>query len=193
MSFDYYVAIHKDQWPTSAAVQQALSSLGVPVMLAQSSDAPLAASDATLQVILEGRSVDLEAEIEQATDVDDPDSLYGALAQKAAPTFKISNGDWFLTLTFRSDADQIRAGLFIAAAMILSFDGYGFENQFETNGAEPFAAQLLREATAPEWLQDQQSEHTAAAPQRMVSFSLGAVTLRVLAWALGLGNRRKRL
>jgi hypothetical protein len=62
------------------------------------------------------------------------------------PNFKISNGDYFLTLTFRSDADQIGAGLYLAAAMILSFTGYGFGNQAETHGGRDFAEQLLAES-----------------------------------------------
>jgi hypothetical protein len=86
-------------------------------------------------------------DIEQATDADDPDSLWGYIAGCAEPNFVISNGDYFLTLTFRSDVDQIRAGLYLAAAMILAFDGYGFENQFETHGGAKFAEKLVAEAS----------------------------------------------
>lgn len=100
-----------------------------------------------LPVIFEGRSVVLEADIEQATDANDPETLWGYIANCAAPNFAISNGDYFLTLTFRSDADQIRAGLYLAAAMILAFNGYGFENQFETHGNVEFANQLVAEAS----------------------------------------------
>lgn len=100
-----------------------------------------------LAVVFEGRFVELEAEIEQVTDVDDAESLVGYIAKKAEPEFLISNGDYVLTLTFRDDIDQIRAGLYLAAAMILGFDGYGFENQFETHGRGDFARQLLLEAS----------------------------------------------
>jgi hypothetical protein len=107
-----------------------------------------------ISVIFEGRSVDLEADIEQATDAHDPELLWGYIAKCAAPNFAISNGDYFLTLTFRSDADQIRAGLYLAAAMILAFDGYGFENQFETHGGSEFAHQLIAEASNPNAFED---------------------------------------
>jgi hypothetical protein len=41
-------------------------------------------------------------------------SLWGYIAKPAAPNFTISNGDYILTLTFRSDAYQMRAGLYPA-------------------------------------------------------------------------------
>src|SRR5262249_50113246 len=100
-----------------------------------------------LHVIFEGHPVVLEADIAQATDADDPESLWGYIAECAAPNFAISNGDYFLTLTFRSDPDQVRAGLYLAAAMILAFDGDGFENQSDTHGGSEFAHQLIAEAS----------------------------------------------
>lgn len=147
MSFDYCVAIHKDKWPTAKAVQTSLEGLGYPVSLVSAPGEPFSTTkDAySLPVIFEGHPVVLEAEIEQATDADDPESLWGYIAKCAAPNFAISNGDYFLSLTFRSDADQIRAGLYLAAAIILAFDGYGFENQFETHGHKEFAHQLVAE------------------------------------------------
>ena len=149
MSFDYFVAVPKDKWPTAKAVQAALDESGYPVSLVSAPDQALcvAAGSFRLPVIFEGRPVDLEAEIQQALDVDDPESLFGYIAKCAAANFTISNGDYFLTLTFRSDADQIRAGLYLAAVMIITFDGYGFENQFETHGGPTFAEQLVAEAS----------------------------------------------
>ena len=149
MSFDYFVAIQEDKWPTASAVQAALKDLHYPVSLVS---APVEAfsvenDDYILPVLFEGRPVELEAEIEAASEIDDPDSLWGYIAKCAAPNYAISDGDYFLTLTFRSDADQIRAGLYLAAAMIFAFDGYGFENQFESHGGSEFAHQLVAEAS----------------------------------------------
>lgn len=151
MSFDYFVAVHKDKWPTAAEVQAGLDALDMPLELEQAYDQPFSVVGGafSLPVIFEGRPVVLEADIEQAIDADNSESLFGYIAQCAAPDFTISNGDYFLTLTFRSDADQIRAGLYLAAAIILKFDGYGFENQFETHGGPSFATQLLAEAADP--------------------------------------------
>ena len=149
MSFDYFVAVHNDNWPTAKAVQTALEGLGYPVSLASAPDEAFSVAKGafSLPVIFEGHPVLLEADIEQATDANDPESLWGYIAKCAAPNFAISNDDYFLTLTFRSDADQVRAGLYLAAAMILAFDGYGFENQFETHGRGEFADQLAAEAS----------------------------------------------
>jgi hypothetical protein len=149
MSFDYFVAVHKDKWPTAQAVQASLKKLGYPLALNSAPDRPFsaAAGASTLPVVFEGRPVVLEVDIEQAADANDAESIFGLIAEHAGSNFLISNGDYFLTLTFRSDADQIRAGLYLAAAMILSFDGYGFENQYETHGGSGFARQLLAEAS----------------------------------------------
>ncbi|HWA22121.1 MAG TPA: hypothetical protein VG735_06980 [Caulobacterales bacterium] len=145
MSFDYYVAVRRDKWPTAQEVQDALERLSYPVSLESPSAEPFSVS-VNLSVVFEGRPVALEANVEKATEIDDGDTLWGYIAQCSASNFLISNGDYFLTLTFRSDADQIRAGLYLAAAMILSFDGYGFENQFESHGGTEFAQQLATEA-----------------------------------------------
>lgn len=149
MSFDYFVAVHEDKWPTAKSVQTALERLGYPVSLALVPNEAFSIEKGTLGIraVFEGRSVELEADIEQATDTSDPESLWNYIAKSAAPEFAISNGDYFLTLTFRSDADQIRAGLYLAAAMIQAFDGYGFENRFETHGRGEFANQLVAEAS----------------------------------------------
>jgi hypothetical protein len=156
MSFDYFIAIHRAKWPTGKAVQTALENLGYPLSLASAPSEPLSIVKGTLglPVVFEGRPVELEAEIEQATDIDDHKSLWGYIAAHAAPKFSIANGDYFLTLTFRSDANGIRAGLYLAAALIRAFDGYGFENQFETHGRAEFADQLLAEASDPAAFED---------------------------------------
>ncbi|ALH81602.1 hypothetical protein [Sphingopyxis macrogoltabida] len=149
MSFDYFIAVQRNSWPTGEAVQTALGKLGYPLRLVDAPSTPFAVENFRdgLPVIFEGRKVILEADTEEAQDADDSESLFGYIAECAAPNFSIVNGDRFLTLTFRADADQIRAGLYLAAAMIKSFGGYGFENQFETHGSLGFADQLLAEAS----------------------------------------------
>ena len=147
MSFDYFVAVHRQNWPTAESFQASLERLGYPLRLADAPPFPLEVKGFSLPVSFEGRSVVLEADVAQATDADDPESLFGYIAQCAAENFKVSNGDFFLTLTFRSDANQIRAGLYLAAAMILEHDGYGFENQAESHGSASFARQLISEAS----------------------------------------------
>src|SRR6516164_3551804 len=95
VSFDYFVAVHNDKWPTAKAVQTALERLGYPVSLASAPDETFSITKGTLgiPVIFEGHPIDLEADIEQATDANDPESLWGYIAKCAAPNFAISNGD----------------------------------------------------------------------------------------------------
>lgn len=152
MSFDYFVAVHKSRWPTGKQVQTALDQLGYPVALTDGSDSALSIVEGeySLPVMFEGRAVQIEAQVSVASDFDEEDSLWGYWAEMAAPQFVISEGDYFLTLTFRSDADQVRAGLYLAAAIILSCDGYGFENQFEGHGGAEFAHEIAAEAADAE-------------------------------------------
>lgn len=156
MSFDYFVAVHKHKWPTAKTVQTALERLRYPVSLSSAPDEAFSIPKRTfsLPVIFEGHPVVLEADIAQAAGANDPESLWGYIAKCAAPNFAISNGDYLLTLTFRSDPDQVRAGLYLAAAMILAFDGYGFENQSDTHGGSEFAHQLLAQASDPSAFED---------------------------------------
>ena len=112
---------------TAKTVQSALERLGYPASLSLAPDEAFSIPKRTfrLPVIFEGHPVVLEVDIAQATDGGDPESLWGYIAKCAAPNFANSNGDCSLTLTFRSDPGQVRAGLYLGAAMILAIDGYG--------------------------------------------------------------------
>jgi len=112
---------------TAKTVQTALERLGYPASLSSAPDEAFSIPKRTfrLPVIFEGHPVVLEVDIAQATDAGDPESLWGYIAKCAAPNFANSNGDCSLTLTFRSDPGQVRAGLYLGAAMILAIDGYG--------------------------------------------------------------------
>jgi hypothetical protein len=81
MSFDYFVAVHSDKWPTAEAVQTALEGLGYPVSLVSAPDEAFSVAKGTfsLPVLFEGRQVRLEADIVQATDANDPESLWALL------------------------------------------------------------------------------------------------------------------
>jgi hypothetical protein len=90
MSFDYFVAVQRDEWPTAESVQQSLVSLGYPLRLVEAPATPFKVMDFRegLTVLFEERSVVLEADIEQATDADDPESLFGYIAGCTAPKFQ---------------------------------------------------------------------------------------------------------
>ena len=145
MSFDYYVAFPASRWPTSRQVQDALNSFGHPVMLVTSDDAPLECSPEGLSVRFEGRPVLLDASKECLNPSEDSDLTY--IAEQAGEEYPLQVGDPFLIFTFRSDPDESRAGLYLAAALVKGCGGYGFENQYEQHGRSEFADQMVSEAS----------------------------------------------
>ena len=145
MSFDYYVAFSASQWPTFAQAQTALDSLGYPVRLPTTSDAALGIDSGELNVQFQGRPVQIDAEIRPLSQSEDTDLTY--IAEQVSAVYPPHPGDPFLILTFRSDADEIRAGLYLAAALIKGCGGFGFENQHEQRGGANFADQMVSEAS----------------------------------------------
>ena len=61
-----------------------------------------------------------------------------------SPDFKY--GDYVMTMTFRSDPEQYRAGFLVMAGLIQCSDGLGFEFDTPAFGRGPFADQLVNEA-----------------------------------------------
>jgi hypothetical protein len=66
VSFDYFVAVHNDKWPTANAMQTALEGLRYPVSLTSAPDEAfsIAKGAFSIPVIFEGHPVVLEADIE---------------------------------------------------------------------------------------------------------------------------------
>jgi hypothetical protein len=57
VSFDYFVAVHADKWPTAKAVQTALQGWRYPVSIASAPDEAFSIAKFALPVIFEGRPV----------------------------------------------------------------------------------------------------------------------------------------
>jgi len=68
------------------------------------------------------------------------------LSDLGAEHQSFSDGDRVLTLTFRVSQKERLAGYFIIAALIMCFDGYGFELNERTHGKSNFARSLISEA-----------------------------------------------
>ena len=64
-----------------------------------------------------------------------------------SPDFK--DGDYVLTLSFRSSVPEMRAGAFLMAGLIKCSAGLGFEFQRGTFGTNDFADRLAQEAADP--------------------------------------------
>lgn len=64
-----------------------------------------------------------------------------------APDYK--NGDYVITLSFRSSIPEYRAGAFLMAGLIKCSNGLGFEFQSGTFGTGDYADSLAQEAASP--------------------------------------------
>jgi hypothetical protein len=189
MSFNYYVAVHQANWPTVAALNQCIASLGYPLVVNPTSPEELAKpfhempGTVGLKVTFEGGPVELEASIVQLspsspyafglsptlpkTNVIGPGGTTATLTQMLgagsfvpkdlnadlravgvkSPDFK--DGDYVLTITFRSSVVEYRAGAFLMAGLIKCANGLGFEFEQGTFGADNFADALAQEAKDP--------------------------------------------
>jgi hypothetical protein len=65
MSYDFNVAVHSENWPSSSALQQCINRLGYPVVLDMNNDKPLliTSSGSGLPVRFKNRRVTLDASI----------------------------------------------------------------------------------------------------------------------------------
>ena len=75
-----------------------------------------------------------------------PADINADLASIGADDVHFKDGDYVLSLSFRSDAREWRAGSMLMGAMIKCFDGYGFEMQAGSHGREAFADELIKAA-----------------------------------------------
>jgi hypothetical protein len=174
VSVDYYVAVHQANWPTAASLQTCMAERNYPVRLERSMSEPLDTLSGALPAQFQNREIELEASVVQlssmvsyAYSIDRPpdwadgkaevyqlrpDEALKArdvntdLAKIGAKGVAFGNGDYVLTLSFHSSSDEVRAGIYLMAAMINCFGGYGFEFQGGTHGTRAFADELVGEA-----------------------------------------------
>ena len=158
MSVDYYVAVDQANWPTVAMVNECLSKFDLPLKLTGGvQNQPLAYVENTagLAVELEGERFELEASFVQLSPTQSyaytlfgfkPADINADLASIGADDVHFKDGDYVLSVSFRSDKRAWRAGAMLMGAMIKCFDGYGFELQAGDHGRDAFADELIEEA-----------------------------------------------
>lgn len=171
MGASYYVAIHHDDWPSVAMINQCLAGLNYPVRIPfAAGNFPLGETDGTLAVAFKDKPIELEAAITQLSattsfayslkvehgetvkGLDDfvPLDLNTELRKLgvADPSFRY--GDYVLSLTFRTSIDEWQAGFFLMSGLIRCSNGMGFEFEEGSYGGVAFADKLAHEASEME-------------------------------------------
>lgn len=143
MSIDFYLAMPAANWPTAAAVQQCMATHAYPVQLKRfpSLNSGHIVTDGALAVI-DGKDTYLEGELAVASAVPtDVDALNDRLRASASPE-KIRPTDVLMSFRARSP-NEVRAASYVISALIVCFDGFGFEPQGNTSGRADFARSLI--------------------------------------------------
>ena len=97
-------------------------------------------------VVIDGPGGRAELHALRPDEVFEGQDINADLASIGTKGVSFGNGDYVLTLSFGAASDEVRAGLYLMAAMIHCFGGYGFEFQGGTHGTEAFADQLVADA-----------------------------------------------
>ena len=143
MSVDFYVAVPAANWPTATAVQQCMVDHAYPVQLKRfpALSKWRVVNDGILAVI-DGKDAYLEGELAEAPAL--PDVVRGINDRLgvAAGAERINKSDAVMTVRVRSP-NEMRATSYIISALIVCFDGFGFEPQGNTHGRADFAASLI--------------------------------------------------
>lgn len=148
MSVDFYVSLPAANWPTSAAVQQCMAERAWPVQLRRFPvlDRGQVVTDGALAAI-DGQDAYLEGYLAPAAAVSDEVKDINARLRASAARDSIGPGDAVLSIRARSVADA-RAASYVISALIVCFDGFGFEPQGNSHGRADFARSLIAGAEA---------------------------------------------
>lgn len=144
MSVDFYVAVPATHWPTAAAVQQCMKERAFPIELKRfpTLDRARVVNDGVL-VAIDGKDAYLEGELAPASLMPEAvDDVNGRLSGRAASE-RIGRGDVVLSIRIRTP-NEMRATAYVVSALIVCFDGFGFEPHGDTYGREQFAETLLQ-------------------------------------------------
>lgn len=176
MGVNYYVGVRKANWPTALAFQRCLDDRGWAVKLDRLDDVqwqlPLdeVAGTLGLPILLDGEPIELEASIakfsaDQTAGYQlakqaplQPDAAYHKIEFSFEPVSidsvlktigsneKFYEGDRFVIMTFRTSIKERRAGLYVLAALIKCFDGFGFDFESGLQGRDNYADHLIADA-----------------------------------------------
>ncbi len=139
MSVDFYVAVPAANWPTAASVERCMVAQSYPVRIKRfpSLDRGRIVTDGALAVI-DGKDAYLEGELSIASAARHDVEMVNARLRAAASPDTIRPDDALLAIHVRSPA-EMRAASYVLSALIVCFDGFGFEPQGDTSGRAAFA------------------------------------------------------
>ena len=173
MSFDLYVLVPRDRWPTAQQLDNALAAEGFPVRLGardgRNWNAPVAPvvgepikfivqnaqhAEATGRAI--GDTIEFPTETVMPLQLDgrelDPDFGIECLDDPANVNAQLKelgsdvvamSGDYLVWFSHHSDPYNYNCSMYVLSALIRRFDAYGFEFQGMSHGREQFASELI--------------------------------------------------
>jgi len=148
MSIDFYLAMPAANWPAADAVQQCMAAHAYPVQIKRfpSLNSGHIVTDGALAMI-DGKDTYLEGELAVASAMPaDVNGLNDRLSASASPE-KIKPEDVLMSIRVRT-SNEVRAASYVISALIVCFDGFGFEPQGNTSGRADFARSLISGAEA---------------------------------------------
>lgn len=143
MSVDFYLAMPATNWPTRAAVQQCMAVHAYPLQIKRfpSLNGNHVVTDGVLAVI-DGKDAYLEGELSLASAMPTEMKAINDRLNAAASPEKINPGEALMSVRVRSPT-EMRAASYVISALIVCFDGFGFEPQGNTSGRADFALPLI--------------------------------------------------
>lgn len=143
MSIDFYLAMPAANWPTTEAVQQCVAAQAYPVQIKRfpSLNSRHIVTDGVLAMI-DGKEAYLEGDLAVASAIPtDVNGLNDTLSASASPE-RIKRDDVLMSIRVRTP-NEMRAASYVVSALIVCFDGFGFEPQGNTSGRADFARSLI--------------------------------------------------
>ncbi|MBB3349574.1 hypothetical protein [Sphingomonas sp. BK069] len=148
MSVDFYVTLPVASWPTAAAVQKCMSDHAYPAQLKRfpALNGDHVVTDGALASV-DGKDAYLEGELAAATAMPTDVKFINDRLAASASHERIKSDSALMSVRVRSLA-EMRAASYVVSALIVCFDGFGFESQGNTSGRAAFARSLLLGAEA---------------------------------------------
>lgn len=144
MSVDFYVAVPATNWPTAAAVQKCMTDRGFPIAIKRFPvlDNVGVVNDGVLAVI-DGKDAYLEGGLAPASAMSEEVKDINDRLERMAASERIGARDAVMSIHITTPT-EMRATSYVISALIVCFDGFGFEPQGSTYGRKEFADGLIR-------------------------------------------------
>jgi hypothetical protein len=152
MSLSFNVAVPAENWPSFAEMNALIAARGYPLRVVppetKSPDDPMGEADGLLSLIVEfrGKTQEMDAyhRVMEAFDADDTNEM---LEQIGAP-HRVTPGmhDWSYSFGPSIPPEYLAPYCILAGILVLDCDGYGYEGQGPSFGAEDYGRAELAEA-----------------------------------------------